>query len=528
MHSFKRFLIFFSFLLLLSCLASCSPEYINGLEFESENNTLIKIYRSDKNQNSQLKKSYIASGKETIFSLEKAVSISGKKDLAIALIQPLAIKENLRLTVSILERKKGQAKDYYFELPYEHQYELRIAINEGMNISSISFTNDGQDLELIELGLKEKFEGIEHSDFLLRIDNLTFNNLNSGNGSSIALHNIGRANDSVYIKSINSGKVKIIDKNTLKGFNAQLEANSSLYIPASLLPSTILIDADCGIAEAYLVSAKNAALADPHSLLWLEASGLGWRYYRWATLPNTLIIVFDDYDFQDLYLKRLAFFAEKPGFRGRVAKDAEIKGLHGWNAHDYAPETLANFYNLAADGVLNKYELELKNLLIDMGIITQKDKTLVAGTGAVISIALESGAALRRLFMDHEASHALYFQDAEYRKLVARLWYELSPAAKRFWKIHLAWRSYDIKDEGLCINEYQSYLMQQGSSNTAVYLEGVTERLMEAYPDKKENILDDSVLAIAEAVEAVKKLDVYLKTNYGLQAGGFGKAKRER
>ena len=54
---------------------------------------------------------------------------------------------------------------------------------------------------------------------------------------------------------------------------------------------------------------------------------------------------------QDDLLKRMAFFTEKEGFRGRLAADEEIKDLHGFNAHDYRAETLAAFFDLAEKAV---------------------------------------------------------------------------------------------------------------------------------------------------------------------------------
>ena len=69
---------------------------------------------------------------------------------------------------------------------------------------------------------------------------------------------------------------------------------------------------------------------------------------QWKQFTEILIDDYKDYKVQDDMLKRLAFFVEKEGYRGRLAKDSEIKNLHGFNAHDYRGESLAAFFTLAA------------------------------------------------------------------------------------------------------------------------------------------------------------------------------------
>ena len=86
-----------------------------------------------------------------------------------------------------------------------------------------------------------------------------------------------------------------------------------------------------------LLDEKTAELADFGRILRSPPSDRDFDLYRWDLLPTTLIFDFKDYAIQDKYLKRLAFFVEKLGFKGRLASDEEIAGLHGWNAHDYRP-----------------------------------------------------------------------------------------------------------------------------------------------------------------------------------------------
>jgi hypothetical protein len=92
--------------------------------------------------------------------------------------------------------------------------------------------------------------------------------------------------------------------------------------------------------------------ADPGMVLaWPEEAWRDRRYevFRWENFPSLLIFDTADYAVQDRLLKRLAFFTEKTGFRGRLAPDDEIADLHGWNAHDYRAEDLAHFFQAARE-----------------------------------------------------------------------------------------------------------------------------------------------------------------------------------
>ena len=90
--------------------------------------------------------------------------------------------------------------------------------------------------------------------------------------------------------------------------------------------------------------------ADPETLLRWPADA--WReprreWFAW-TGTSVLVLITADYRVQDDYLKRLAFYVEKTGYRGRLVPEADLATLHGWNAHDYAAPDLARFYSQAA------------------------------------------------------------------------------------------------------------------------------------------------------------------------------------
>ena len=135
------------------------------------------------------------------------------------------------------------------------------------------------------------------------------------------------------------------------------------------------------------------------------------------------LLIFDtaDYATQSRLFRRLAFFVEKRGFRGRLLTDEDLAGRRGYNAHDYAAPDLARFFTLAQhEGVvLNEAELLLRDVAVMHGIV-QPDPGggWRAGAGAILSISQASSPLLRDLLLRHEALHGLYFTHARYRESV--------------------------------------------------------------------------------------------------------------
>lgn len=315
-----------------------------------------------------------------------------------------------------------------------------------------------------------------------------------------------------------------------RGWRAEAGAGSVVALPSVLFAGSRLeLAADAAIVEARADYGRGPPLSDLHAMLAGPVPSGDYALYRWDALPRTLVFDFKDYATQDRYLKRLAFFSEKPNFRGRLPEEREIAALHGWNAHDYAAKTLAAFYELARTTgfTLNREELLLLDLVLEAGIVNREaDGRLSEGLGAIISIAREAPAWLRRTFMDHEAAHALFFQDADYRALSERLWDSQGQEARRFWLEHLAWRNYDVSYKYLCYNELQAYLTQQAPSRARAYLgDNVIARLAAAYPDRAERYEADLGRILDEAELAAAALDSYLRERWDLRAGAFGRAR---
>jgi hypothetical protein len=286
---------------------------------------------------------------------------------------------------------------------------------------------------------------------------------------------------------------------------------------AQLPQFPVPIEADPGIVLAY-----------PHDS-WRQAR---YEVFRWEGFPSLLIFDMADYEIQDRYLKRLAFFTEKAGFRGRLAPDDEIAELHGWNAHDYRAEDLARFFEAArsADFPLLSEERELENILLDAGIIRHAQGRISAGKGGFISISRESADYLRALFLVHEGFHGLFFIDEDFRQFSRRRWEALDRKAKRFILSYFDFQNYDIKDDYLVVNEFMAHVLQQPASQAERYfgetipnrMIGVSPWRKNALPEREEISVDGKSswpeLAEAFTVEAELFSD-YVTRRWGLAAG---------
>lgn len=213
--------------------------------------------------------------------------------------------------------------------------------------------------------------------------------------------------------------------------------------------------------------------------------------YRWDARPSVLVFDFADYATQDAALKRLAFFVEKAGFRGRLAPDAEIAGLHGWNAHDYRAADLAAFFAKAAESSfqLGQAEVAVRNVLLGAGVIRASGSSFVPGEGAIVSITRESPSWLRATFMAHEASHGLYFTDPRFADFVRQTWAAVGKDERWFWLLYFGWMNYDTADEDLMADEFMAYLYQQPVARVEEYFtKTLPPRVLENHPDLKPRI----------------------------------------
>jgi hypothetical protein len=216
-----------------------------------------------------------------------------------------------------------------------------------------------------------------------------------------------------------------------------------------------------------------------------------WRHsqfelFSWARFPEILIMDTASYTLQSRFFKRLAFFVEKRGYRGRLVSNEEFAGLHGFNAHDYRADDLARFFQAAREELfaLNPEEKLLEQILLENGTI-RDDGKFSPGRGAILSISRSSSPILRRHLLTHECAHGVFFSLPDFREASFEAWDRLSEQEQQFWRLFFRWVGYDSEDLYLTVNEYQAYLFQQPRSGVRAYFADLTaSRLASSYPDQ--------------------------------------------
>jgi hypothetical protein len=258
--------------------------------------------------------------------------------------------------------------------------------------------------------------------------------------------------------------------------------------------------------------------SDGRSSSWDDA----FRLYRWERYPGTLIFDTADWETQAALFKRLAFFVEKRGFAGTLLSQAELVGRYGWNAHNYHPGDLARFFTRAQDEEvdLTGLEMELRQLLLQEGLIAEAGGKYTAGSGGVLSVSRASSPALRELLLVHEALHGIFYAVPAFRHAVEREWDGLSEAERTFWRFLLGVMGYNPEDAYLMQNEFQAYLLQQEPQAVHGYFRTrLIPRLKRWYPEREDYI--DRFLAAYPATfkESAHRLSKRLFDHTGRAAG---------
>jgi hypothetical protein len=253
-----------------------------------------------------------------------------------------------------------------------------------------------------------------------------------------------------------------------------------------------------------------------------------YEVFQWEGFPSILVFDTANYAMQDRLFKRLAFFVEKAGYRGKLSTDRELAGQHGWNAHDYRAEDLAAFFDLAetTSFPLLPEEEELKMILLGNGILKRaSNQRIDVGAGAIVSLSQESSDYLRRRFMAHEGFHGVFFIDNEFRDFCRDRYNRLPLSARNFILSFFDYQHYDVSDNYLVINEFQAHVLQQPASQAGWYFGGNLASRLEAspwrraiLPKKDEASATWPEIATAFQTEA-NAFSTYANKRWGLDAG---------
>lgn len=252
--------------------------------------------------------------------------------------------------------------------------------------------------------------------------------------------------------------------------------------------------------------------------------GNDYELFEWDRFPGVLFFDISTYSVQDDFFRRLAFFVEKAGYRGRILSDGELKGKHGYNAHDYKADDLARFFEKSrVENIqLNEKELLLKEILAYNGVIQIANSgEVTAGVGAVISISQESPVYLRSTFIAHEGWHGIFFIDEDFRNTVASIYYTIDPKTlaylRRYFQVTPT-LNYDVHDDYLMKNEFMAYMLQRPLSQTATYFVDMAKREHSQQLAKREAdyIIETGGMGFEGAA---RLLDEYVSDRWNLSAG---------
>jgi hypothetical protein len=423
---------------------------------------------------------------------------------------------------------------------------LALALDLGEDLSSVTISAEGDapSFELLSIALEKPFKGIERDGPELRVSSGFTLAQGQGYSEFSIAHPFAGTNGSLaggerrgillrYAPSSVDAALKLSVRRPGGAIASYAlrphPAGTSTVLDGSVVAEDaelITLRAPLGISLGAFfaedLGQNDYALADLGRVL-LSGPGDGdYSVYRWDMIPSVLVFDFKDYATQDKYLKRLAFFVEKIGYRGILLRDGDIAPLHGWNAHDYRAEDLASFFQAAKEKnfPLGAEEKTLESALMGSGVIAQSGSGIVAGHGAIISITRETSDALRWTFAVHESTHAIFFADPEYRKFAQSVWASVEPGERWFWKVYFGWKTYDVASDYLMGNEFQAYLLQQPVSMAEEYFtRSKPAELLEKHPELKAQVEEYMARYGPSFTKRAKQLEDWLFAKYGVKAG---------
>ena len=285
--------------------------------------------------------------------------------------------------------------------------------------------------------------------------------------------------EKLYIKnSKNVSKLEFPSASLKNPFSNAEFSNNSECIKAFFLQSIPFKNDDNYLqteTEVY-----KAVRTDPGLIL--NYNQKNWRVkeyevFEWDRYNRILLFDILNYDIQNDFFRRLAYFVEKRGYKGQLWSDEVLADKHGYNAHDYSADSLAAFFNKASEEnfPLNEKELILKKILIVNGLLIPDGDKVKAGEGGLVSISRESDNALRAKLLAHEAWHTLFFRDEDFRNFVAAVYYTFDEKSRLFLLDFFESQTglgYDIEDEYLMHNEFMAYILQQSLKYVPEYFVG--------------------------------------------------------
>jgi len=527
--------------------ASCSAQGVKGFAWKTEDGTSLPFTQGASWPEGA--EGRFGPGRQSnTYSLKKNMLAPADTALVVCLRRPSPEPE-LQVKLSLNFRSNGPSPlEAFFPLLSDRVF-LVLPLERGSRIASLSLSSQriDADFSVESIAIAPSFKGIDRADSGLKVS-AGFSLIQNGGGQELSIekpfHALAEGALSkgslsregllleygpcppdavIRMEAVDAdGKTRRLSLRTHPG-GTRTALDRSLF-PAGTQSMRLQAPRAIEIKAFFAgeLSAPDFELADLGRVLDSREPSSDYSVYRWDLLPSVLVFDFKDYATQDSYLKRLAFFVEKIGFRGRLATDEEMAALHGWNAHDYRSEDLAAFFRAAKERSfpLGKGERDLEAVLVREGVIVENGGRAEPGRGAMISIARESGPALRWLFTVHESTHGVFFTDGEYRDFSRSLWSSLDKSEKWFWTTYLGWAGYDVGSDYLMGNEFQAYLLQQPAAAAEEYFsKRKSAELLEKHPELTERTSAYMAEFGGRFADHARQLEAWLYKRYGIEAG---------
>ncbi|WP_338370960.1 hypothetical protein [Treponema bryantii] len=255
-----------------------------------------------------------------------------------------------------------------------------------------------------------------------------------------------------------------------------------------------------------------------------------YELFEWDRFPQILFFDTRNYEVQDKLFRRMAFFVEKQGYKGRLLTNEELGDMHGYNAHDYSAESMARFFNKATEigFQLNEEELLLKRILIHNKLFESDGLYVKANEGGLVSISRETPLWSRTNLLAHEGWHTIFFRDAEFRNFVSAVYYTFDPTSLEFLIDYFKSQpslGYDINDEYLMHNEFMAYIMQQKLSEVSKYFVHLANRgtVIDFTPELASYVRKTEGRGFEDAANA---LNDFVFDKYGIVCGNIALVNR--
>ena len=339
------------------------------------------------------------------------------------------------------------------------------------------------------------------------------------------LMNVG--GEKLYINNVSAAREIIIPAAALNAPFSRTElAENANCVESLIMRGTKALASDEG-------EILEPIRTDPGLILNYKSSQwrtLDYEIYEWDRFPQILFFDTRNYEVQDRLFRRMAFFVEKQGYKGRLLTNEELGDMHGYNAHDYSAASMANFFNKATDlgFKLNEEELLLKRILIHNKLLEEDGIYVKANEGGLVSISRETPGWSRTNLLAHEGWHTIFFRDAEFRNYVSAVYYTFDPTSRDFLIDYFKSQpslGYDINDEYLMHNEFMAYIMQQRLSEVAKYFVHLANRgtVIKFTPDLAAYIRKTEGRGFEDAATA---LNDFVYDKYGIVCGNIALVNR--